>query len=152
MFFIFGLSPVKKPGRQVVRRHCPHCNDLRNFQESLVRQYISFFFIPIIPVTSATSFYICPSCGYGIAAEMMHESSAPEILAAPDCDPAGQIVIFCPRCEGAMAVPLSESRQEVTCPHCTMEFKVKGIQGNIPPARVRQPQSAPTTSAPMGMP
>ncbi|TCL55356.1 zinc ribbon family protein [Hydrogenispora ethanolica] len=138
MFFIFGFTPVKKTGQQTLRRHCPHCNDLRNFQEILVRQYISFFFIPIFPVSAATPLFTCSSCGYSIAQELMREAAAPEIPASPAGNPAGQVVILCPRCEGAMALPLSESRQEVTCPHCAMEFKVKGIKDQIPAAIIRQ--------------
>jgi uncharacterized Zn finger protein (UPF0148 family) len=52
------------------------------------------------------------------------------------------LVILCPRCEGAMSVPLREKRQEVLCPHCAMEFKVKGIKGTIPAATILEnPQS-----------
>ena len=142
MFFVFlGFSPVKKAGTKVVRRHCPHCNDLRNFQEFLVRQYFSLFFIPIFPVSASTPIYTCSACGYSIGQEMIHDNPAP-VFDGECPDPAGRVIVFCPRCEGPMSIPLKEHRQEVCCPHCTMEFKVKGIKGTIPLANINEnPQS-----------
>jgi hypothetical protein len=141
MFFIFGFSPVKKAGTQVVRRHCPRCNDLRNFQEVFVRQYVTFFFIPIFPVSASTTIYTCSACSYSIGQEMIHENPAP-VFTGDLPDPASRVIVFCPRCDGAMTIPLKETHQEITCPHCSMEFKVNGIKGTIPLAAINEnPQS-----------
>ncbi len=133
MFLIFGISPVKKPGNGTLRHNCPHCNDIRNFRENHVRNYISFFFIPIVPISKPTSFYTCPTCGYMAIPGFINE--APE-KTSPETETNNRIIIFCRRCEGPMYIPLNEHRQKVTCPHCTMEFIVKGIKGMIPTASV----------------
>ncbi len=142
MFFIFGLSPVKKNGEKIIRQHCPRCNDLRNYRETQIRQFISFFFIPIIPVSAPVTAYSCTSCGYTVPEEQLRNSPTGPAAGEPGETGApaasNQVVILCPRCEGPMSVPLTERRQGVTCPHCSMEFKLKGIKGEIPAATINE--------------
>jgi hypothetical protein len=144
MFFIFGISPLKKMGNLIMRRQCPHCNDIRNFQEIFLRQYLSLFFIPVLPVSRKHSIFVCPSCKFAIAGEHVIETSAPMISDAEeetDNKDNKKVVVFCTRCEGAMSVPFNERNQSVICPHCSMEFTVKGIKGAIPQATIQCNQS-----------
>lgn len=156
MFLILGTAPVRKIGKTVIRRNCPRCNDIRNFQEVSVRQFLSFFFIPIVPISKATSIYVCPTCKFGMSAEDATSNIIPEsaILrtAAEAAVPGEKAVVFCTRCDGPMNVPYSERRQDVTCPHCAMEFTVKGIKGPIPDAIIPT-ENVPEADAPdAGMP
>ena len=135
MFLIIGTNPVKRSGNQVIRRQCPRCNDIRNFQEFHLRQFLSFFFIPIIPVSRINHFFTCPSCSYTISSDVAYETLITEADSKTE-NASDQVIILCPRCDGAMKVPLRQRRQELCCPHCSMEFKLKGIKGKIPPAMI----------------
>lgn len=138
MFLLIGINPVKKVKDIVLRRHCPHCNDIRNFQEVQYRQFLSLFFIPILPISKPGTVFTCVTCGYSIskefAAQPVPENNYPPV------DHGERIVLICPRCEGPMIVPLREHRLHVTCPHCAMEFIHKGIKGEIPIASINNPQ------------
>lgn len=137
MFLIFGISPLKKAGKQIIRHHCPRCNDIRNFQENQIRNYISFFFIPMIPITKSRSLFTCPTCGYTTLPELVNEIPCITNDIPPEFDKSERVVVLCQRCDGPMYIPLKEQRQLVTCPHCAMEFVVKGIKGIIPNASVQ---------------
>lgn len=138
MFLLVGINPVKKKKETVIRRHCPYCNDLRNFQEVQYRQFLSFFFIPVLPLSKPGTMFSCVTCGYSIngeqATQYPHEPSGHPV------NNSNRVVIMCPRCEGPMFVPVKDHRLNVTCPHCTMEFIIKGIKGEIPTASVIDPQ------------
>ncbi len=136
---ILGLAPVKKLGQQVKRHHCPRCGGERNFQEITIRQYFTLFFIPVFPIAKPTRLYACSACNYALAEEQLNAESLAAETGAAETNPAGQVIVFCPRCEGAMTVPLTERRQALTCPHCAMEFKIKGIKGVIPAATITEP-------------
>ncbi len=138
MLFIIGVNPVKKVKENILRRHCPHCNDLRNFQEVQYRQFLSIFFIPILPLSKPSTVFTCVTCGYSTSSEFANQS-LPEPT-TPPVNNTDRVVIVCPRCEGAMIVPVNERRLNVTCPHCTMEFIIKGIKGEIPLASITDPQ------------
>lgn len=138
MFLIFGFSSVKKTGTRSLRGKCPRCNDIRNFQQFYARQFLSLFFVPILPISRKTVFFSCPTCNYTISDEMAAESIILRGGENTEKVPENTIIVFCPRCEGGMHIPLREQRQKVTCPHCSMEFLVKGIKGNIPTAAVEE--------------
>lgn len=137
MFLIFGVNRVKKSGKQVLRHHCPRCNDIRNFQANSVRNFLSFFFIPVIPVSKARFFFTCPTCGYATLPELVNNTPPITNDLPVEFDKSTRVVVLCQRCEGPMFIPLNEQRQLVTCPHCAMEFIVKGIKGSVPDASVQ---------------
>jgi len=66
MFFIFGWGhrKVQDHGR-VARRLCPHCRNDEPWQLLTVSEWITLFFIPVIP-TSRKHLTMCPICGYAI--------------------------------------------------------------------------------------
>ncbi len=137
MFLLIGINPVKKVKETILRRHCPHCNDLRNFQEVQYRQFLSLFFIPILPLSKPGTVFTCVTCGYSINSELAQSSPDEH---SPSANSSDRVVVVCPRCEGAMIIPVKEHRLNVTCPHCTMEFIIKGIKGEIPIASIIDPQ------------
>lgn len=139
MFLLIGINPVKKTTEITLRRHCPHCNDLRNFHEVQYRQFLSIFFIPVLPLSKPATVFSCVTCGYSINSELAAQA-LPE-NAPPATNHSNEVVILCPRCEGPMIAPLKEHRLNITCPHCTKEFILKGITGEIPAASVIDPQS-----------
>ena len=61
MIFIFGISPIEKDFGPCDEITCPHCNNRRFWNLKRTTQFISFFFIPIIP-TSVKRFLQCPIC------------------------------------------------------------------------------------------
>ncbi len=138
MFLLIGINPVKKVKESILRRHCPHCNDIRNFQEVQYRQFLSLFFIPIFPLSKPGTVFTCVTCGYSINGEFAIQPVPEDSL--PSVNHSDRVVIVCPRCEGPMIIPVKEHRLNVTCPHCTMEFIVKGINGEVPLASISNPQ------------
>ena len=139
MSVLVGINPVKKVKEVVIRHHCPYCNDLRNFQEIEYRLFLSLFLIPIFPLPKSGTIFSCVTCGYSINRETALMSSPGS--AVPSLrQPADRVVLICPRCEGPMLAPIKEHRLNITCPHCTMEFILKGIKGKIPLAAIHDPQ------------
>jgi hypothetical protein len=137
MFLIAGINPVKKAGAGSIRRHCPRCNDLRNFQELHYRPYFTFFFIPIFPVGRPSTFFTCSVCNYTVTGESADDTlPIPETLVDIDSEDEAspKIIVLCSRCDGPMSIPVRSCRQTVTCPHCALEFIVKSIKDKIPPA------------------
>jgi endogenous inhibitor of DNA gyrase (YacG/DUF329 family) len=138
MLLLLGINPVKKKKEAIIRRHCPHCNDFRNFQEVQYRQFLSLFFIPVLPLSKPGTVFTCVTCGYSISGEQAAQSDYN--LLSPPANNSNRAVVMCPRCEGPMIIPVKEHRLNVTCPHCTMEFIIKGIKGEIPIASIIDPQ------------
>jgi hypothetical protein len=138
MLLLVGINPVRKKKETIIRRHCPHCNDLRNFQEVQYRQFLSLFFIPVLPLSKPGTMFSCVTCGYSINSEQAAQSP-PDPSSLP-VNNSNRAVIICPRCEGPMVVPVKEHRLNVTCPHCAMEFMIKGIKGEIPIASIFDPR------------
>ncbi|MDX2473539.1 MAG: zinc-ribbon domain-containing protein, partial [Candidatus Krumholzibacteria bacterium] len=64
MFFIFGYGPRTKELGPDVERNCPNCNNRRVWQRFEERNWVSLFFIPVIP-TGRKRMTLCPVCNYG---------------------------------------------------------------------------------------
>ncbi len=133
-FFIIGTKPIVRRGAGTVRRYCPRCGDLRNFQEVTWQNYFSLFFFPLFPIGSAKSGYQCVSCGLPVAGD--EETPGTPSHASGKFFPGESLVIQCPRCDGRMRVPLRDRGFQVSCPHCTWEFRVKGQTEPVPEARI----------------
>ena len=61
MIFIFGTSPVEKDFGPCDEVTCPHCNNTKFWSLKRTTQFISFFFIPVIPI-SVKRYLQCPIC------------------------------------------------------------------------------------------
>lgn len=63
MFFIFGFGPKTK----VIEKNqftCPVCRTRSAYELKQQRNYFSLFFIPLVPLSKATSAFVsCLSCG-----------------------------------------------------------------------------------------
>lgn len=64
MFFIFGWGPRVKDLGPEEYRTCTNCNNHQQWRRSEVSNWVTLFFIPVIPTGSKTSVH-CPICGYG---------------------------------------------------------------------------------------
>ena len=63
MFFIFGVSPKTVKAEQG-HFNCPVCRQASQFEILQKRNYLSLFFIKVLPVSKAKDPYlICQSCG-----------------------------------------------------------------------------------------
>ncbi len=64
MFVIFGTSwkYKKKPGGMRIVKVCPNCRRDGEFYEVVPKQYISLYFIPLIPISEKNSLLECPNC------------------------------------------------------------------------------------------
>ncbi|MGE5597854.1 MAG: zinc-ribbon domain-containing protein [Bacteroidota bacterium] len=140
-FIIMGTRPIARRGEETVRGHCPRCRDLRNFTAVTWRNWLTFFFLPVLPLGAAKSGYACVSCDL-----MVDTPRQPETAAAgspgPSALPAGEgVVLQCPRCDGRMRAPLRERGFVAVCPHCAKEFRVKGQREPVPEAEVKNEES-----------
>lgn len=61
MIFIFGTSPIEKDFGPCDEITCSHCHNTRFWNLKRTTQFISFFFIPLIPI-SVKRYLQCPIC------------------------------------------------------------------------------------------
>ncbi len=136
IFIIMGTKPVVRRVGGIIRRRCLNCGDWRNFQETTWQNYFSLFFVPLFPVGAPRTAYTCVTCGLPLGREAEGEEPAGE---AGPALPAGEsLVVQCPRCDGRMRVPLRERGFVAICPHCALEFKVKGQREGVPEALIKE--------------
>jgi len=63
MIFIFGYHPIRKSIGPVEEKQCANCNNTKHWLLEKNTYYISFFFLPLIPVK--TEYYqCCPICKF----------------------------------------------------------------------------------------
>jgi hypothetical protein len=135
-FIIMGTKPVIRRGGEIVKRHCPNCGDWRNFQETTWQNFFSVFFIPLFPLGAPRIAYTCVTCGLPLSREAAAGPGPVQEEGPPF--PAGEtLIVQCPRCDGRMRIPLRERGFIAVCPHCTLEFRVKGQREAVPEAGIR---------------
>ena len=132
-----GTKPVIRHSGGTVRRHCPNCGDWRNFQETTWQNFFSVFFIPLFPLSAPRTAYTCVTCGLPLSREAA-EGPEPVREERPALANGESLVVQCPRCDGRMRVPLRERGFTAVCPHCTLEFRVKGQREGVPEALVKE--------------
>lgn len=64
MFFIFGYGPRVKDLGLEEHRTCARCGNHQQWRRSEVRNWITLFFIPVIP-TGGKVLVQCPICSHG---------------------------------------------------------------------------------------
>ncbi len=62
MIFIVGSHPKTQQFRCTTVKHCFHCNNDSHWVLQKQQQFISLFFLPVIPLKT-TYRYTCPICG-----------------------------------------------------------------------------------------
>lgn len=65
MIFIFGFQPRRSTIGPTEEKQCPHCSNTRFWLLGKHSDFISFFFIPLIPVRSFF-FEYCPVCNFSL--------------------------------------------------------------------------------------
>ena len=63
-FFILGYGPRTKDCGLDVERDCPHCHNRRPWRRLTRTNWVTLFFIPIIP-TGTKHLTQCPICSFG---------------------------------------------------------------------------------------
>jgi len=64
MFLIAGLDGKSELFASKEFKHCPHCNNTTQWRVTKNTNYISLFFIKVLPVKSKY-FHHCSICNYG---------------------------------------------------------------------------------------
>ncbi len=64
MFFIFGYGPRVKDLGPDQYRTCKHCGNHQQWRRSEVVNWITLFFVPVIPLGRKKSVH-CPICSWG---------------------------------------------------------------------------------------
>ena len=73
MIFIFGTRAREIKAGQG-RFHCPHCEGERNYQLMKVKNYFTFFFIPIFPFSDLGEYVECDTCKDTYKVEVLQET------------------------------------------------------------------------------
>ncbi|MGE5552175.1 MAG: zinc-ribbon domain-containing protein [Bacteroidota bacterium] len=138
-FILLGTRPMVRQGEATIRRYCPRCGDLRNFREVRWQNWLTLFFIPVFPLGRTNTGYACVTCSLAMDASMAADAPA-EDQAGEDAalTPGESLLVQCPRCDGRMRVPLRERGFVAICPHCAMEFRVKGQREAVPEAGIKE--------------
>jgi transcription elongation factor Elf1 len=121
MFIIFGLRSKTKPVVGGVQRHhfCSSCGQNRVFHEAHRKDYVSFYFVPLIPVSAGDPVMSCTVCGSNY---QMKENEIPH--AAVEQALPTKITVQCDHCHGKMKVPKTDKALMATCPHCQKKFQI----------------------------
>ncbi|MGE5599812.1 MAG: zinc-ribbon domain-containing protein [Bacteroidota bacterium] len=135
---IIGARPVVRRGEGTIRRHCPRCGDLRNFTSVTWRNWLTFFFLPVLPLGAERHGYACASCDLMMDSSTAAAEPAGETPAPLQRQAGESLILQCPRCDGRMRVPLRERGFIAVCPHCAKEFRVKSQREPVPEAEVRE--------------
>lgn len=64
MIFIVGTHPKMEKYRSKKMEHCFYCNNDSHWILQKTQQYLSLFFLSIVPVKTEYIYY-CPICGQG---------------------------------------------------------------------------------------
>lgn len=51
---------------------CPQCGDQKNYQQKSSRQWITLYFIPIVPLGRTTDLIECRACGVSYESDVLH--------------------------------------------------------------------------------
>ena len=62
MLFILGLKPRVKT-LDTGQFHCPNENGTRRYRSRRARRWVTFFFVPVIPLGTQGEWVECDSCG-----------------------------------------------------------------------------------------
>ena len=126
---LFGTRPVKsevRDGRREVR-DCPNCGLLSEMREYRIRNFFTFFFIPIFPLGRGQEVMSCSRCGSSYDPRQVFSSSSSH--SAPDAQvqiDEEMTVIACNYCGGKLRVPKRAGhRMLVTCTHCERKFELR---------------------------
>ena len=66
-FFIFGYGPRVKDLGAAGYRNCPRCANQAMWRRTESTNWVTLFFIPVLP-TGSTTVVSCPICGHAEAA------------------------------------------------------------------------------------
>jgi len=64
MFLIFGYGPRTKDLGLDIERDCPNCHNRRQWHRIRETNWVTLFFIPVIP-TGSKQKTLCPVCNFG---------------------------------------------------------------------------------------
>ena len=121
MFIIFGLrSKTNAVEGGAQREHfCSQCGQNRVFRESRRKDYISLYFVLLIPVSAGDTVMSCSVCDSNY---ILKEGDARH--AAVQQLPDVKTLVRCVHCQGKMRVPKVDRALIVTCPLCSEKFQV----------------------------
>jgi len=65
LFFIIGWPVRTKDYGAIQGETCPHCRNMTFHRLIKTRRWITIFFIPILPISTASYYFTCPICATG---------------------------------------------------------------------------------------
>ena len=68
-FIIFGWPEKEKTIGEVAPGACPNCQNQSFWYLNKTRRWVTFFWIPILPLSRKTHYLVCDICGLGVEIE-----------------------------------------------------------------------------------
>lgn len=124
---IFGTKSVTREVEGGVReRHmCARCDSLSELVEHTTRQYVTLYFLPIVPIGAAERMLRCTRCqtSYHMSARGNRPSPEGGTHGSTDHDTD---MLHCPYCQQRLRVPPNSSGPvTLRCPACRGEFTIE---------------------------
>jgi len=135
MFVLVGTKTVmtEVPGGRRVQEHCDVCGRVTELREVRARNYLTLFFIPLIPLGSSSRRALrctaCKTC-YTLPAAGRQPGTPPRpSKRSPRRSSGARGTLQCPYCSRGIKIPVTRGRTPVTCPHCSRTFTVRIQRG-----------------------
>ena len=124
MFIVVGTKQeyVTKPRGMRLSKSCPECRRTTTFFEVVPREYITIFWMPVIPTGSGDAVLECEGCHkhFQVGPEDRSPPPAPTVVR----ESGDRITVTCPKCAARARVPFVTETLRVTCPACREKFDV----------------------------
>lgn len=127
MWVVVGTktSYVPKPDGVRITKNCPQCMCAMEFFEVVPENYLTFFWVPLIPTGADDSALECPGCHNRFKMFPADKAAAVRdvpVQSATSAGPSQKSVVSCPHCGEHSRIPSTSQRIRVVCPTCKGKF------------------------------
>ena len=127
MWLVVGTKTnyIAKPHGLRVMKNCPQCTRMMEFFEVVPKNYLTVFWVPLVPTGSDESVLECRGCHNRYRMSSSDKIAATLDTSRPEDSPPDlteKVIVSCPRCSGHTRIPCTTQRIRVTCPSCKAQF------------------------------
>lgn len=116
----------RKPNGLRIMKSCPQCKRLVEFFEVIPKNYVTLFWVPLVPTSSDDPVLECTGCHtrYKMSTDDAQAAQS-QRTTPPDqqTQPSEKVIVICPHCAAHARIPSTRERIRVTCPSCKQHFR-----------------------------